>query len=330
MIYNVVLCGGVGSRLWPLSRKSFPKQYLKLFGDKSLFQLTIQRNANYVDGLITVGNQLNNELATKQLDEIGEVVSIAIVESIARNTAPAIAFAAFALEDEDVIFVTPSDHLIDDNDDYSIAVNKAIDLAKSGNIVTFGIKPNKPETGFGYIHFNDNDVLAFVEKPNIETAKTFLESGQYLWNSGMFCFKVSSFLNEFKKHAPTMYEESLLAFKNSTNGIMPLAECEKINGNSIDYTIMEKTDKAKVVPANINWSDLGSFSALWDYYELNNPEKFINGNLVINPVKHFEIEGLNNLIIVNTEDAFLIIPREKAQDVKNVYNRIENSHTALL
>ena len=330
MVYNLVLCGGVGSRLWPLSRKSYPKQYLKLFGDKSLFQLTIQRNANYVDGLITVGNQLNNELASKQLDEIGKVTSLAIVESIARNTAPAIAFAAFALEDEDVIFVTPSDHLIDDNDDYSIAVNKAIDLAKSGNIVTFGIKPNKPETGFGYIHFNDNDVLAFVEKPNIETAKTFLESGQYLWNSGMFCFQVSAFLNEFKKHAPQMYEECLLAFKNSTNGMMPLAECEKINGNSIDYTIMEKTDKAKVVPANIKWSDLGSFSALWDYYELNNPEKFINGNLVINPDKYFEIEGLNNLIIVNTNDAFLIIPREKAQDVKNVYKRVEGLYTELL
>ena len=330
MVYNLVLCGGVGSRLWPLSRKSYPKQYLKLFGDKSLFQLTIQRNANYVDGLITVGNQLNNELASKQLDEIGKVTSLAIVESIARNTAPAIAFAAFALEDEDVIFVTPSDHLIDDNDDYSIAVNKAIDLAKSGNIVTFGIKPNKPETGFGYINFEGNDVLAFVEKPDTDKAKMFLDSGKYLWNSGMFCFKASIYLEELQKYAPQMYNECLIAYNNSVSGKMPLAECEKINGNSIDYSIMEKTDKAKVVPSDITWSDLGSFSALWDYYELNNPEKFINGNLVINPDKHFEIEGLNNLIIVNTEDAFLIIPREKAQDVKYVYKRIENNHNELM
>lgn len=330
MIYNVVLCGGVGSRLWPLSRKNSPKQFLKLFGDSSLFQLTIQRNANYVDGLITVGNQLNNELASKQLEEIGKKASLAVVESIARNTAPAIAFAAFALYGDDIIFVTPSDHLIENNSEYAKSVNTAIGLAKNGNLVTFGIKPNSPETGFGYIQFKEKNVIAFVEKPDLENAVKFFESGEYLWNSGMFCFKVATFLEEFRKYAPQMYEDCLQAFKKSNSGLMPIEECEKINGNSIDYTIMEKTDKAKVVPSDILWSDLGSFSALWDYYEINNPEKFINGNLIINPDKHFEVEGLKDLIIVNTEDAFLIIPRDKSQDVKNVYRRIEHNKIELL
>lgn len=330
MIYNVVLCGGVGSRLWPLSRKSFPKQYLKLFGNKSLLQLTIERNSEYVDGLITIGNELNTDLSTKQIAEIGKESLINIIESIARNTAPAIAFAAFAIHPDDILFVTPSDHLIDNNNSYSVAVNSALELAQKGYLVTFGIKPDKPETGFGYIQFNQNEVLAFVEKPDLEKAITFIESGKYLWNSGMFCFKASTYLEEFQKHAPQMYSECLEAYRNSLNGKMPLLESEKIKGNSIDYTIMEKTDKAKVVPTDITWSDLGSFSSLWDYYEKNNPEKFIQGNLVINPDKHFEIEGLQDLIIVNTEDAFLIIPREKAQGVKNVYQRIENNNIALL
>ena len=330
MIYNVVLCGGVGSRLWPLSRKSFPKQYLKLFGDKSLFQLTIERNINYVDGLITIGNETNNTVAVSQISEINKSSHLNIIESVAKNTAPAIAFAAFALAPDDILFVTPSDHLIENNTNYSRSVKTAIDLANNGYLVTFGITPNSPETGFGYIHYDKNEVLAFVEKPNLEKAKLFLESGQYLWNSGMFCFKASVFLEEFQKYAPQMYNECLLAFNNSENGRMPLLESEKINGNSIDYTIMEKTDKAKVVPSDIVWSDLGSFSALWDYYEINNPEKFIKGNLVINPDKHFEIEGIENLIIVNTDDAFLIIPKDKAQDVKNVYNRIEQFNLKLL
>jgi len=330
MIYNVVLCGGVGSRLWPLSRKSFPKQYLKLFGNKSLLQLTIERNTDYVDGLITIGNELNTDLSTKQIAEIGKVSSINIIESIARNTAPAIAFAALALQPDDILFVTPSDHLIDNNINYSDAVNSAIELAQNGYLVTFGIKPDKPETGFGYIQFDQNEVLAFVEKPDLEKAITFVESGRYLWNSGMFCFKASTYLEELQKHAPQMYSECLEAYRNSNNGKMPLLESEKINGNSIDYAIMERTNKAKVVPSDITWTDLGSFSALWDYYEKYNPEKFIQGNLVINPNKHFEIEGLQDLIIVNTEDAFLVIPRDKSQDVKKVYNRIENNHSDLL
>lgn len=330
MIYNVVLCGGVGSRLWPLSRKSFPKQYLKLFGNKSLLQLTIERNTDYVDGLITIGNELNTELSTNQIAEIGKESSINIIESIARNTAPAIAFAAFAIQADDILFVTPSDHLIENNNNYSLAVNTAIELAQNGYLVTFGIKPDRAETGFGYIEFNKNEVLAFVEKPDLEKAISFVESGSYLWNSGMFCFKASTYLEELQRHAPQMYNECLETYRNSINGKMPLQESEKINGNSIDYAIMEKTDKVKVVLSDIIWSDLGSFSALWDYYEKHNPEKFIQGNLVLNPDKHFEIEGLQDLIIVNTEDAFLIIPREKSQDVKKVYNRVEVNNIELL
>lgn len=329
MVYNVVLCGGVGSRLWPLSRKSNPKQYLKIFNNKSLFQLTAERNAVYVDGLITVGNELNNTISKKQLAEIDLHASFEIVETIAKNTAPAIAFAALSVNPDDVIFVTPSDHLINNDNNYSEAVSKAIELANEGNLVTFGITPDKAETGFGYIHFSGNEVLAFIEKPNLERATQLVNSGNYLWNSGMFCFKASVFLEEFKKYSPEMYDQCLIAFNHSQNGLMSLEYCQKINGNSIDYAIMEKTQITKVIPSNIKWSDLGSYAALWEYYELNNPELIKNGNLVLSQ-KHVEIEGIEGVILVDTDDALLLIPRDKTQDVKRVYERIEKNKIELL
>ncbi len=329
MVYNLVLCGGVGSRLWPLSRKANPKQYLKIFNDKSLFQLTVERNKAYVDGLITVGNELNNLISKKQLHEIGLEANYEIIETIAKNTAPAIAFAAFSVNDDDIIFVTPSDHLINNDSSYAQSVSKAIELSKLGNVVTFGIEPDKPETGFGYIHYNGNEVLAFIEKPNLEKAIELVNSGNYLWNSGMFCFKASVFLNEFKTHTPEMYDQCLTAFNQSQNGLMSLEYCEKIKGNSIDYAIMEKTQIAKVIPSKIKWSDLGSFAALWEYYETNNPELIKNGNLILSK-KHVEIEGYEGVILVDTEDALLLIPREKTQDVKRVYERIEKNNIELL
>lgn len=329
MVYNVVLCGGVGSRLWPLSRKSNPKQYLKIFNNKSLFQLTVERNAAYVDGLITVGNELNNTISKKQLHEIGLHANFEIVETIAKNTAPAIAFAALCVNPDDIIFVTPSDHLIDNDSNYSESVSNAVKLANEGNLVTFGITPNIPETGFGYIHFNGNEVLAFIEKPDLETATELVNSGNHLWNSGMFCFKASVYLSEFKKYSPEMYDQCLTAFNHSQDGLMSLEYCQKINGNSIDYSIMEKTSIAKVIPSNIKWSDLGSFAALWNYYETNNPELIKNGNLILSK-KHVEIEGIEGIILVDTDDALLLIPKDKTQDVKRVYERIEKNSPILL
>lgn len=330
MVYNLVLCGGVGSRLWPLSRKAYPKQYLKIFENKSLFQLTVERNSVYVEGLITVGNELNNTISKQQLTEIGKQASLEIIETVAKNTAPAIAFAAFGLASDDIIFVSPSDHLIFNNAEYAKAIETAIDLAHKDYLVTFGIAPTKPETGFGYIHYKGNDVLAFIEKPKIEKAEEFFQSGEYLWNSGMFCFKASVYLNELKKYSSDLYEQCQLAYQHSENGKMPFSFCEKINGNSIDYAIMEKTQMAKVVPAKIDWSDLGSFAALWEYYESNKPEFFHNGNLILGAKKHIEVEGLEGVIVVDTEDAMLIIPKDKSQDVKKVYNRIEKQNPILL
>ena len=208
---NVVLTGGVGSRLWPLSRKSNPKQYLDLVQGKSLFQQTVLRNRTVCDELLVVGNADNYQLSRKHLEDIEMSNYREIIEATPRNTAAAIAFAAFSAESDDILLVTPSDHLIEDLDLYHQAVNQAIELAKKNSIVTFGLKPNKPETGYGYIQIKNNKVLGFREKPNKETAQEFLKDGNFYWNSGMFCFKAGVFLEELKRYEPGVYEKAKLS-----------------------------------------------------------------------------------------------------------------------
>lgn len=330
MVYNLVLCGGVGSRLWPLSRKSNPKQYLKLFDGQSLFQKTILRNIEYVDGFMTVGNQLNNKLSNNQLSEIGVKPIVEIVETIAKNTAPAIAFGALSVIADDILFVTPSDHIIVNDENYKVSIARAIELAKLGNIVTFGIKPSYPEVGYGYIRFADEDVLNFEEKPDIEKAKVFLESGQFLWNSGMFCFKASVFLEELKKYEPVMYEQIITAYKGINSNTLPEIQSSKILGNSIDYAVLEKSNKVKVVKSDIDWSDMGSYQSLWDYYKKYNPEKFINENLILSDKKVVCLHGLKNMIFVDTEDSALIISKDQTNDIKEIYKNVETNMPNLI
>ena len=196
-IYNVILSGGVGSRLWPLSRKSHPKQYLPLFQEKSLFELTIQRNRPIADKLMVIGNRDNDHLSQEVLDKL-DVNYLKIVEAVPRNTAAAIAFAALAVDENDILIVTPSDHLIEDMEAYQDAMKRAIDLAKNDFIVTFGVQPTRPETGYGYIEHKGDKVISFREKPNHITAQDFIEQGNFLWNSGIFCFKAKVLLKELK------------------------------------------------------------------------------------------------------------------------------------
>lgn len=322
-VINVILTGGVGSRLWPLSRKNKPKQYLDLFQGKSLFQQTVLRNKLLCDEIIVVGNVENYHLSREALKNLHIEKYEEIIEPTPRNTAAAIAFAAFSAEDGDVLLVSPSDHLIVDDSNYRQSVEDAIELAKKGSIVTFGLKPTKPETGYGYIQIKGNEVISFREKPNLDTAQEFLKSGDFYWNSGMFCFKAGVFLEELKKYQQEVYETSKIAFDRRGESTLPLEESLQIPSISIDYAVMEKTQKIKAVKAFFDWSDMGSFESVYDYLKSKNHPIDKNGNMVIGSSIHTEFLGLKKCILVITDDAILIVKKDKAQDVKEIYENLD-------
>jgi mannose-1-phosphate guanylyltransferase len=325
-IINVILSGGVGSRLWPLSRKHRPKQYLNIFGEKSLFQLTANRNISLCDSIIVIGNTDNFELSSEALKEIKVDQYEQIIEATPRNTAAAIAFAAFSADKDDILLITPSDHLIEDEEEYKKSIIEAINLAKQDSIVTFGLIPTKPETGFGYIQVEGNNVLGFREKPNLETAQEFILKGNFLWNSGMFCFKAGVFLDELKKYQPEVYIKAEIAFNRSIENKLPIKESMDIPSISVDYAVMEKTDRLKVVKSNFKWSDMGSFESLYNYLKNNGHATDEYGNMLIGTDIHTEFLGIKKSILVVTPDAILILKKEKAQKVKDIYETIKNQN----
>ena len=328
-VTNVILSGGVGSRLWPLSRKSRPKQYLPLFDGASLFGLTVKRNQPLCARLVVVGGIDNYLLSREYLEQNSIRNSTEIIEACPRNTAAAIAFAAFALDEEDILLVTPSDHLIEEQRIYEEAVNKAIQLATEGFLVTFGLVPSKPETGFGYIEHQGNEVVSFREKPSKETAEAFVEQGNFLWNSGMFCFSAGNYLEELRKYAPEIYHTAREAYNQGKDGFLPMEESLEIPSISIDYAVMEKSDKIKVVPSSFTWSDMGSFEALYEYTLAKNG-KASGSNLALGSQKHVEFIGLDQVILVETADAILVLNKNHAQEVKKVYERLEKENPELL
>lgn len=328
-ITHVILTGGVGSRLWPLSRKSRPKQYLEIFDGKSLFEMTVERNSHLVDKVMVVGNVDNHQLSGKVMEKTSTSY-VNIIEATPRNTAAAIAFAAFASEPDDILIVTPSDHIIDQMDNYNQAINEAIIKANEGFIVTFGVIPTKPETGYGYIEAKGDNVISFREKPNETTAKEFIAKGNFLWNSGMFCFKASVLLEELKKFQPEIYEKSKIVWEVNEEGFLDLNLSMEIPSISIDYAVMERSKKIKVVPASFSWSDLGSFESVYDYLYSKGHSTDPNGNMVIGSDKHTTFLGLKNTIFVYTETANLILQKENSQDVKDIYNELERQNSDLL
>lgn len=328
-VINVILSGGVGSRLWPLSRKSTPKQYLALFDGKSLFELTVRRNSNFCEETVIVGGKDNYQLSREVMDRVVGAKYSEIIEASPRNTAAAIAFAALSVNKNDILLVTPSDQLIQEGDTYSEAINKAIDLAKGGALVTFGLVPTKPETGFGYVEYKGNEVLSFREKPSRELAERFIASGDFLWNSGMFCFQAGVFLEELGRHEPEILRTSEEAFSALNDGFLPLDLSMKIPSLSVDYAVMEKSDRIKVVPSRFAWSDMGSFDALYEYTPADS-EARQGSNLVFGSEKHVEFVGLEDVILVETRDAILVLNRSAAQDVKKVYERLEKTKPDLL
>lgn len=339
---NVVLCGGSGTRLWPVSRTLLPKQFVRLFENRSLFQMTIQRNSLFCEKQLIVSNVEQYFLAVAQLEELGAKNNSYLLEPIGRNTAPAIALACLSLPKEEVVFVTPSDHLIKDKLAYSKVVQKAQALAQKNFLVTFGISPTFAETGFGYIESeNEYDVKAFHEKPDIFRAQKYLEAGNYFWNSGMFMFKAGVFLEELQKYSPQIFKACKTAFHNSPSDFTRKIEKEdmlNIPEDSIDYAVMEKSDKVKVIPSDIDWSDVGSFDSLYEELPKDDFGNTTNEN-------HISIDSKNNLIysnrtiatvdiedvlIVDTEDALLISKKGSSQKVKKIVKRLkEEGNTEL-
>ena len=328
-IVHVLLTGGIGSRLWPLSRKSQPKQYLELFNGESLFEKTIIRNRNFADRLLVVGNVDNCHLSQKILLK-KNISYVDIVESTPRNTAAAIAFAAFAVDSEDVLLVTPSDHIIENEEAYEVALKEAIGKAEQGYIVTFGVQPTKPETGYGYIEFKNDTVLSFREKPNAVTAKHFIATGNFLWNSGMFCFKAGVFLEELHKYQPEVFEKARATWDANIQGKLDLELSSAIPSISVDYAVMERSKKIKVVPAAFEWSDLGSFESVYDYLLSTGEIVDANGNMTIGCELPTHFLGLKNVIFVHTPTANLILQKEHSQDVKDIYNQLEKEESKLL
>ncbi len=330
---NLILCGGSGTRLWPISRKLLPKQFYKLFDDKSLFQLTLNRNRNICKSTFIVSNEEQYFLASDQLEEMGIDKSSFLLEPIGKNTAPAIALSCFALDYDDILLVTPSDHLIKNEKAYKIVVERAKELASENNLVTFGIKPSYPETGYGYIEADGEDVKSFREKPNDKEAKIYIERGNYYWNSGMFCFKAGVFLEELKNYSPKIYEYSKKAFENAkiSNGNrmvrILLEDMLNIPENSIDYAVMEKSERVKVVFSDIDWSDLGSFDSLYEELPKDSNgnsqnDNFLGinskNNLILGGDRYITTIDIEDLIIVDTPDALLISKKGSSQKVKEI------------
>ncbi|MFV8327808.1 mannose-1-phosphate guanylyltransferase [Flavobacterium sp. ZS1P14] len=328
-ITHVILTGGVGSRLWPLSRKSQPKQYLDLFEGKSLFEMTVERNRTIADKIMVVGNIDNCHLSRKVMEK-SNTPYVDIVESTPRNTAAAIAFAAFASHPEDILIVTPSDHIIEQEKEYNEAIIEAIEKASKGFIVTFGIIPTKPETGYGYIERKGDDVISFREKPNKVTATDFIANGNFLWNSGMFCFKASVLLEELKQFYPEVYEKSKNVWDTNVNGNLDLDLSLEIPSISIDYAVMERSKKIKVVSSKFTWSDLGSFDSVYDYLVSKGHPVDKDGNMVIGTNNYTAFVGLKNTIFVYTDTANLILQKDRSQDVKNIYSELERKNSDLL
>lgn len=329
-LIHVLLTGGVGSRLWPLSRKARPKQYADIFGGDTLFELTVKRNQPLTDELCVVGNVENDQLSKGSLNRLGVVTNHHIIEATPRNTAAAIAFAAFSVKKDDLLLITPSDHVISEGPQYDSAIKNARELAERGAIVTFGIQPTKPETGYGYIEYNGTEVKSFREKPNKETAQYFIRSGNFLWNSGMFCFKAGVFLEELKKFEPQVYNQSRNVLENTESDFLDLDLSMKIPSISVDYAVMEKSDKIKVVPSSFKWSDMGSFESVYEYLQSQGHPVDENGNMSIGCNKFTSFVGLKNSIFVATEDANLILQKEDSQEVKSVYKNLEASSSQLI
>lgn len=354
MIIPVILAGGSGTRLWPLSRELYPKQLLRLVDEKTMIQNTYIRLGRY-EGIadpIVICNNEHRFMVAEQFRQIGIRPQEIILEPVGRNTAPALAVAAIsalALCAEDpVLFVLPADHIIENIDVFHDAINTGEYYAMKDYLITFGIIPDLPETGYGYIKKGDlikpqeaqyheaYEIMEFVEKPDLKTARHYLESGLYSWNSGMFMFKASKAIAELKAFSPDIFAACEAAVQQGERDLdffrLNKKKFEACRSDSIDYAIMEKTARGITVPLDAGWNDIGSWDALWQVGKKDASANVVRGDVLIHDVKSSYIHandrlvaavGIDNLIVVETSDAVLIAPKDRVQDVKHLVNQLK-------
>ncbi|MDH0625077.1 mannose-1-phosphate guanylyltransferase/mannose-6-phosphate isomerase [Pseudomonas chengduensis] len=344
----IILSGGSGSRLWPLSRKLYPKQFLALTGEQTLFQQTLQRLS--IEGMqppVLVANQEHRFIVLEQLEQIDLQAQMLLLEPFGRNTAPAVAMAALQLVAEgrdELMLVLPADHVLDDQQAFRQALALATVAAEKGEMVLFGVPADRPETGYGYIRGQADGTLpdgvarvaSFVEKPDAQRATEYVKSGDYYWNSGMFLFRASRFLEELKHHDVDIYDTCLLALERSkregTQIAIDPATFACCPDNSIDYAVMEKTSRACVVPLAAGWNDVGSWSSIWEVHDKDAAGNVTKGDVVIEDSRNCLIHGngklvsvlgLDDIVVVETKDAMMVAHKDRVQDVKKLVSKLD-------
>ena len=339
----VIMAGGSGTRLWPLSRAAHPKQFLALHGDDTMLQATLKRLAGLgVKSTLTICNEEHRFFVAEQLREI-EMVGSIILEPVGRNTAPAIALAALMSSEDDLLLVLAADHVIQDEPMFTKAVNDAVPLAECGKLVTFGIVADKPHPGYGYIKRGDEQgvgfvVDKFVEKPSIDVAQDYVTSGEYYWNSGMFLVKAGRYLRELSKFRPDIYEACKSAMAEQRKDLdfirVDRESFEHCPSESIDYAVMEKTEDAVVVPMAAGWSDIGSWSSLWDISQKDRNGNASHGDVILHETKNSYIRtdgklvaaiGVDDLVIVSTKDVLVVAHKDSVQNVKIITEQLKQA-----
>lgn len=343
-MYGLILAGGSGSRLWPMSRELYPKQLMNYQNEESLLQATYKRLLEFIpsDKIIAATGVKHCPTVKHQLTQVVQDVKV-LSEPISRNTAPAIATVVaniLSKNSDDIVLVLPSDHLINDLDKFISTVKKGEELAQKGYIVTFGVKPSYPETGYGYINVSDEKIAQgvkvnkFVEKPDYALAKVYVESDKYFWNSGIFMFKASVFMEELSKHSPEI-SKILARIDFSKSDEIPYIEFEKMPNISVDYAVMEKSEKIALVKLESDWNDLGSWTSIYA-----TKDKDENGNVFVGHVEDIDSKnslvysssklvatiGLEDVVIVETEDAVLACKKDRTQDVKKIYDTLKKQN----
>ena len=340
----VIMSGGSGTRLWPLSRKHKPKQFIALFGDNTMFQKTLSRleGIGGMQSPIVVCNNDHRFMVAEQLHELNVTSPCIILEPVGRNTAPALAIAALqasASGEDPVLLVLAADHVIENTPSFHQAIEVAKEQAEQGLLVTFGIVPTAPHTGYGYIQANEKKVVsqvkAFVEKPDLSTATEYVASGDYYWNSGMFMFKASVLLAELEQYAPDILSSCRKALANGVKDLdfirLDTDAFTACPADSIDYAVMERTDKAVVVPLDAGWNDVGSWSSLWECAQQDSDNNVFQGDVMVEDVRNAYIHsehrlvsvlGLDNIVVVETADAVMVASKDSTQNVKKIVSRL--------